>query len=115
MLSRHPIKRDGKAELLQVKDLRNGMKGVNLKAEVLEVGGPKPVVTRFGNYATIANATISDETGKIKLCLWNRQITSLSVGDTVQIENARISTFKGERQVRMGKNGVLRVARENSS
>lgn len=114
MLDRYSARKDRKPGLLQVKDLRNGMKGVNLKAEVLEVAEPKSVVTRFGSYASLANATISDETGKIKLCLWNEQITSLSVGDTVQIENARISMFKGETQVRMGKNSTLRVAEENS-
>jgi len=46
------------------------------------------------------------------LCLWNEQITSISVGDTVQIENARISTFRGERQLRVGKNGTLHPFRE---
>jgi replication factor A1 len=114
MLDRYS-KKDRKPRLLHVKDLRNGMKGVNIKAEVLEVAEPKSVVTRFGSYASLTNAIISDETGKIKLCLWNEQVTSLSVGDTVQIENARISAFKGEIQVRIGKNSVLRVAEENSS
>jgi replication factor A1 len=110
MLDRHLVKKDRRSELLQVKDLRNGMKGVNLNAVVLEIAGPKPVVTRFGTCASVANATVSDATGKIKLCLWNEQIGSLSVGDAVQIENARISIFKGERQLRIGKNSVLRVA-----
>jgi len=68
------------------------------------------VVTRFGNYASVANALISDETGKIKLCLWNEQIKSVAVGDTVQVENARISAFKGEKQLRVGKNGNLHAS-----
>jgi replication factor A1 len=110
VIDRQSVKKYRKPELLHVKDLRNGMKGVNLKAVVLEIAGPVPVVTRFGTYASVANAVVSDDTGKIKLCLWNDQIGSLSVGDAVQIENARISTFKGERQLRIGKNSVLRVA-----
>jgi replication factor A1 len=57
----------------------------------------------------VANALISDETGRIKLCLWNEQINSLSIGDTVQIENANISAFRGERQLRVGKKGILRI------
>jgi ssDNA-binding replication factor A large subunit len=40
--------------------------------------------------------------------LWNEQIDSISIGDTVQIENASASTFRGERQLRIGKKGVLR-------
>jgi replication factor A1 len=90
-----------------IEDLRSGMKNVTLKAEVLEVTPPKRVVTRYGNYASLAKALIADDTGTIKLCLWNEQIDAVSAGDTVQIENARTSTFKGERQLSLGKNGTL--------
>ena len=90
-----------------IRDLRTGMSHVNLKARVLEIPRPKLVVTRFGNYASVANALIADETGTIKLCLWNEQINSISIGDTIQIENARTSTFRGERQLRIGKKGTL--------
>ncbi len=88
-------------------DLRAGMNHVNLKAKVLEVTKPRQVFTRYGNYAHLAKALIADGTGKIKLCLWNDQIDAVSVGDTVQIENARTSTFRGERQLILGKNGTL--------
>jgi hypothetical protein len=90
-----------------IEGLRAGMKNVTLKAEVLEITPPRRVVTRYGNYASLAKALIADETGKIKLCLWNEQIDAVSAGDTVQIENARASTFKGERQLSLGKNGTL--------
>jgi replication factor A1 len=99
-----------RAKSVQIKDLRVGMKKVNLKAKVVEVSKPKSVVTRFGSCASVANAMVSDDTGKIKLCLWNDQINSVAVGDTVEIENARISAFRNERQMRVGKKGVLRVA-----
>jgi replication factor A1 len=82
-----------------------------LKAEVVEIAEPKFVVTRFGNHASVANALISDKTGRIKLCLWNEQINSVSVGDNIEIENAKIYAFKGERQVRVGKKGVLHTYR----
>ena len=94
---------------LQIKELRVGMKNVNLKAKVVEISKPKFVVTKFGNHASVANAIVTDGTGEIKLCLWNEQIESVSTGDTIQIENARISAFKNERQMRIGKNGVLRT------
>lgn len=84
------------------------MKKVNLKAKVLEIAKPTLVFTRFGNYANVTNALIADETGTIKLCLWNEQIDAVSIGDTVQIENASTSTFRGEKQLRIGKKGLLR-------
>ena len=88
-------------------DLRVGMNHVNLKAKVLEVTKPRQVFTRYGNYASLAKALIGDETGKIKLCLWNDQIDAVSAGDNVQIENARASTFRGEKQLSLGKKGTL--------
>ena len=103
MLRRHTNKRNKEPHFLRIKDLRAGMKEVNLKAKVVEVAKPTLVFTRFGNYASVANALIEDETGTIKLCLWNDQINSISAGDTVQIENARVSMFRGERQLRIGK------------
>ncbi len=103
MVRRHLNKKNKEPRLLQIRDLRAGMKEVNLKAKVLEIARPTLVFTRFGNYASVANALIADETGTIKLCLWNEQINSISVGDTVQIENARVSMFRGERQLRIGK------------
>jgi ssDNA-binding replication factor A large subunit len=30
-------------------------------------------------------------------------------GDTIQVRNASVSTYKGERQLRLGKNGTLSV------
>lgn len=83
------------------------MSQINLKATVLEIPASKLVFTRFGNYASVANALIADETGTIKLCLWNEQIGSISIGDTIQLENARASTYRGERQLNIGKKGTL--------
>lgn len=103
LLHRHLVKKNSESSFLRIKDLRNGMKRVNLKATVLEIAKPILVFTRFGNYASVANALLTDETGTIKLCLWNEQIDSVSVGDAVQIENARVSMFRGERQLRIGK------------
>ena len=92
-----------------VQDLRHGMKKVNIEAKVLETPTPATVQTRYGNSAKVANAWIADETGKIKLCLWNEQVDFVNVGDTVQIKNASVSTFKGERQLRLGKTGTVCV------
>lgn len=106
---RRLTKKDNGLHSFQIRDLRTGMKKVNLKAKVLEIAKPTLVFTRFGNYASVANALVSDETGMIKLCLWNEQISSLSIGDTVQIENGNISMFRGERQLRVGRKGTLRI------
>jgi len=91
----------------QVQDLRHGMKKVNLEAEVVETTKPALVHTQWGNSAMVTNALIADPTGKIKLCLWNEQVNSVNVGDTIQIKNATVFTYKGERQLRLSKNGTI--------
>lgn len=109
MFRRRLINKNNGPHSFQIRDLKAGMKKVNVKAKVLEIAKPSLVFTRFGNYASVANALISDETGSIKLCLWNEQISSVSTGDTVQIENGSISTFRGEKQLRVGRKGAFHV------
>jgi len=93
-----------------IKDVRSGMTHVNLEAKILHVAEPRRVITRYGNYANVAKALIADETGTISLCLWNEQICSVSAGDTVQIGNARASTFRGEKQLILGTRSVINNA-----
>ncbi len=112
MIRRHLNKEKRRTHSLLIRDLRAGMSHVNLKARVLEIPRPKLVFTRFGNYASVTNALIADETGTVKLCLWNEQINSFAIGDTVQVENARVSTFRGERQLNIGKKGTLSSVRD---
>lgn len=98
---------------IRIKDLRAGMKRINLKARVIEISKPKLVLTRFNDYVVFANATLSDETSTIKLTLWNGRINMVSVNDVVQVENANVIMFRGEKQLRIGRNGTLKVV-ENS-
>jgi hypothetical protein len=90
-----------------VNALRAGMKRVNVKAEVLEIPQPVQVHTQFGNTVMVVNALVQDGTGKIKLCLWEGQINSVSVGENIEIRNAHVCVFRGERQLRLGKKGIL--------
>ena len=96
-----------------IRDVRVGMRHVNLDAKVLDVPEPTCVWTRFGNNATVTNALIGDATGTIKLCLWNEQIESVSEGDNIQIRNASAFAFKGEKQLRVGNKGTLKVRPAN--
>jgi len=90
-----------------IHDLRACMKRVNVKAEVLEIPKPVQVHTQFGNTIRVVNALVGDETGKIKLCLWEGQINSVAVGNSIEIKNSHICVFRGEKQLRLGKKGVI--------
>jgi len=109
MASRRTTPKRIKIEHPRIEDLKSGMKQIDLEARILEIPRPRNVITRFGTFATVTNASITDETGIIQLPLWNKQIDTVSVGDTIRVENARVATFRGERQLRVGRGGQLSV------
>ncbi len=94
---------------LKVEDLRVGLKKVNLIAQVFETSEPSKVHTQFRDNAVVSNALIGDETGKVLLCLWDQQVNAVSVGDCIEVKNAHVAMFKGEKQLRLGKNGTVTV------
>jgi len=94
---------------MKIGDLNSGMKKVNVIAEVLETPEPSKVHTQFRDNALVANAVIGDETGKVMLCLWDQQVNSVSVGNYIEVKNAHVATFKGENQLRLGRNGSITI------
>jgi replication factor A1 len=95
---------------LNIKDLRNGMKRVEVEAQVTEKGNPREVMSRYKDETyTVADAVVADESGSIKLTLWNEQIDQVNVNDKIKIENGYITSFKGEIQLNVGKYGKLTI------
>lgn len=93
----------------KIKDLKAGMKRINLKAKVLAIPKSKMVYTRWGDITYVSNALIKDETGSMKMSLWNQQITMVHKGDVIDVKNGKVAEFMGERQLRIGKSGSLCV------
>jgi replication factor A1 len=85
------------------------MKRVNIQARVAEKSDTREGTTKFNQAYRVATATIADETGTIKLTLWNDQIEMVRVNDTVKIENGYVTSFRGEIQLNIGKFGILTV------
>ena len=95
---------------MNIAELRNGDKRVSVEAKVLEKGTPRQVVSRSGTETfTVADAVVSDDSGKIKLTLWNEQIAQVNINDRIRIENGYVTSFKGEVQLNVGKYGKMTV------
>ncbi|MGD6851824.1 MAG: hypothetical protein ACQCN6_07185 [Candidatus Bathyarchaeia archaeon] len=94
---------------LKIEDLRVGMKKINVLAEVKEVSEPSKVHTQFRDNAVVSNAVVEDETGSILLCLWDQQVNTVHAGDCIEVKNAHVALFKGEKQLRLGKNGSVAI------
>ena len=86
------------------------MKRVNVEAKVVEKGNTREVTSRYKDETyKVADAVVADESGSIKLTLWNEQIDQVNVNDNIKIENGYVTSFKGEVQLNVGKFGKLTV------
>ena len=95
---------------MEIKELRNGMKRVNVEATVVEKNPPRQVNSRYKDETyTVADAVVADDSGSIKLTLWNEQIDQVKVNDKIKVENGYVTSFKGEVQLNVGKFGKLTV------
>lgn len=95
---------------MKISELKNGMKRVSVEAKVTEKSDAREVLSRFKDETyRVATAMITDETGTIKLTLWNDQINQVNVNDTIKVENGYVTSFKGEIQLNIGRYGTLTV------
>lgn len=94
---------------MNIKDLRDGMRTVEAEGEIIDISTPREVSLRTGGQAKVADATLKDETGTIKLSLWDNQIDQVSKGAKVKVTNGYINNFRGERQLNVGRYGKLEI------
>ncbi len=95
---------------MEIKDLQNGMKRVEVEAQVVDKSNTRQVQSKFKDEVyNIADAVVQDDSGTIKLTLWNEQIDQINIGDKIKIENGYITSFKGEIQLNIGKYGKLTI------
>ncbi len=95
---------------MKIGELQSGMKRVEIEASVVDKGAPRQVKARFGDEMfNVADAIVQDDSGSIKLTLWNEQIDQVNIGDNIKIENGYVTSFKGEIQLNVGKFGKLSI------
>jgi hypothetical protein len=106
----HDSRKSGGASQSVIGNMRFGARGLSFKARVLKKSGVRAVTSKDGNPLLVCDITLSDGTGEIPLAVWNNQISTISEGDLVQIENARVRSFRGEIQLSLSRKiGVLTV------
>jgi hypothetical protein len=94
----------------QISGLHFGLRGLSFKARVVKKSAIRAVTSADGTPLLVCDVTLSDGTGEIPLAVWNSQIGTVSEGDLVQIENARVRSFRGKIQLSLSrKMGVLTV------
>ena len=93
---------------MQIKDLKPKQGNVDITVDVVDVGEVREF-QKFGKPGRVTTAIAKDETGDIKLTLWNEDIERVKAGDKVQITNGYVNEWQGEMQLTTGRMGRLEV------
>lgn len=93
---------------MKVAELKPRQGKVDIVLEVTEILGVKEF-QKFGESGRVATLAAKDESGVIKLTLWNDDVDKVKVGDKVKITNGYVNEFQGEKQLSAGKFGKLEV------
>jgi len=93
---------------MNISELKTGMRGVNVEGKIDSISEPRTVNLRSGGTAQVADAVLSDESGTVKLSLWDDKISMVKQGDRVSIENGYIQSFRGENSINIGKYGKIK-------
>lgn len=94
---------------MNIRDLRDGMRRVDAEGEISEISEPRTVNLRTGDQAKVADCMLRDESGQIKLSLWDDQIDQVRQGSKVRVTNGYTNSFRGELRLNVGKYGRLEV------
>jgi ssDNA-binding replication factor A large subunit len=96
-------------------DLRNGMRGVNVVARVAQIGDEREFMRADGSMGRVASVLLEDETGSIRLSLWNEGVevlAELGVDSVLSVENAYTRVSLGTVGLNVGENTKINVEPE---
>jgi len=93
---------------MNISELKAKQGNIDLQGTITELGETRSF-NKFGKAGRVASAIIKDDSGSVKLTLWNEQIDTVKLGDTIQLKNGWADEFRGELQVSTGRNGTMEV------
>lgn len=94
---------------MKVKDLRNNGKVDSIELKIVKKDATREVTTKFGSVMKVCDAIGEDETGQVKITLWNNEIEKVKLNDKIKIKNGFTKEWQGELQLSAGKYGTLEI------
>lgn len=92
--------------MANISELKSGQGSVNVEGVIKELGEVK-IINKYGRELKLCNAILEDDSGSIKLTLWNDDAARFKEGDKVKIVNGYVSEFQGDLQLTSGKFGRM--------
>ena len=93
---------------MKISDIKPNQGKISIEAVIVEMDSPRDINSAAGPLR-VANAAIQDDSGKMKLTLWNAEIDKVKVGDKIRITNGFAKEYRDEIQLSAGKFGKLEV------
>jgi len=95
----------------KINELKAGMNGLNVLGKVLDLGKVRTFSRKDGTAGKVANITIGDDTGKIRVTLWDAKAENpgVKVGEIVEVMNAyaRENSFSNSTELQLGSGGGI--------
>lgn len=91
---------------MKISELKTNQGNVEVEGEISEIGETR-AFNKYGRELKVANAILKDDSGSIKLTLWNDDVARFKEGDRIKIVNGYVSEFQGEKQLTSGKFGRM--------
>ncbi len=83
------------------------MNDLFIEGKIVSITEPRLVNTKAGSTSEVADAVISDDTGQIKLSLWDDQIKHVKEGDNVTVDKGYMREYRGEIILCVPKSGKI--------
>lgn len=99
---------------MKISELKIGQGNVEVEGEIKDIGDTR-AFNKYGKELKVANAILFDDSGAVKLTLWNDDVTRFKNGDKIKIVNGYVSEFQGEKQLTSGKFGRMEKISDESS
>nr|KXH73930.1 MAG: hypothetical protein AM324_06195 [Candidatus Thorarchaeota archaeon SMTZ1-83] len=92
----------------KIGDIHDGQQRVIFEGHVDKITATRTVSSRkTREELKVAEATLSDDTGAIKLVLWNDQIPQVKVNSSIRIEEGYVKSYRNELQLSVGRRGMI--------
>lgn len=92
-----------KMDLIAIKDIRSGMKNINVTFIVLEI----TAATKTKENREVFSFKIADQSASINCSIWDEPGKLLQAGDIVRMTKCYASPFRGSLTLYSGKNGDI--------
>jgi len=92
--------------MTKINEIQPKQGNIEVEAVITELG-EKRTYNKFGKELNVADAVIQDDSGTIKLTLWNEDIERFKAGDKIKVINGYANEFQGETSLTSGKFGKI--------